>query len=77
MSEDLHRIRASVWIGKHGCTPEIIDEIRSQLAVRKMIKVRWLRNAEVDPEELALLTKSRIVQQRGRTMILALSRREK
>ncbi|MDT8358633.1 MAG: YhbY family RNA-binding protein, partial [Methanomicrobiaceae archaeon] len=76
-SEDLHRIRPSVWIGKYGCTPEIIEEIRSQLAVRKIIKVRWLRNADVDPEELARLSKSRILQRRGRTVILALPVREK
>jgi RNA-binding protein len=41
-------LRPTVWIGKQGCTETLLQEIREQLARRKIIKVKWLQNAEVD-----------------------------
>ncbi len=64
-------LKPTVWIGKQGCTGTMIDEIVSQLKKRKLIKVKWLQNTDVDPEAVASRAKARLVEVRGRTMILA------
>ena len=63
-------LKPTVWIGKQGCTETMIEEIASQLKKRKLIKVKWLQNTEVDPEDIALKAKAKLVEVRGRTMVL-------
>jgi RNA-binding protein len=64
-------LKPTVWIGKQGCTETMIEEIVSQLKNRKMIKVKWLQSVEVDPEAIALQARAKLVETRGRTMVLA------
>ena len=64
-------LKPTVWIGKQGCSETMIDEIVAQLKKRKLIKVKWLQNTEVDPDDIALRAKARLVEVRGRTMVLA------
>jgi RNA-binding protein len=75
MSEQADRsmqdLKPTVWIGKQGCSETMIDEIVGQLKTRKIIKVKWLQNTEVDPEAVALQAKAKLVEVRGRTMVLA------
>jgi RNA-binding protein len=68
-------LRATVWIGKQGCSDTIIQEIADQLEKRTVVKVKWLQNIEVDPAEVAARTGALLVEVRGRTMVLA--RRQK
>jgi RNA-binding protein len=63
-------LKPTVWIGKQGCTETMIDEIVEQLKKRKMIKVKWLQNIEIDPETVASQAQARLVDVRGRTMVL-------
>jgi len=63
-------LKPTVWIGKQGCTDTMIDEIVEQLKKRKMIKVKWLQNIEIDPETVASQAQARLVDVRGRTMVL-------
>jgi RNA-binding protein len=63
-------LKPTVWIGKQGCTETMIDEIVEQLKKRKMIKVKWLQNIEIDPETVASQAEARLVDVRGRTMVL-------
>ena len=63
-------LKPTVWIGKQGCTETMIDEIVEQLKKRKMIKVKWLQNIEIDPEMVASEAQARLVDVRGRTMVL-------
>ena len=63
-------LKPTVWIGKQGCTETMIDEIVEQLKKRKMIKVKWLQNSEIDPEIIAAKAQATLVDVRGRTMIL-------
>ena len=51
--ESFQDLKPTIWIGKRGATGVMIDEIRRQLKSRKIVKVRWLRNTEVDPESIA------------------------
>jgi RNA-binding protein len=75
MSEEANKLmqdlKPTVWIGKQGCTETMIEEIVSQLKTRKMIKVKWLQSVEVDPEAIALQARAKLVETRGRTMVLA------
>ena len=64
-------LKPTVWIGKQGCTETMIEEIVSQLKKRKLIKVKWLQNTVVNPEDVADQAKARLVEVRGRTMVLA------
>jgi RNA-binding protein len=63
-------LKPTVWIGKQGCTETIIAEVIAQLKTRKTIKVKWLQNTEVSPEELARSAGARLIQVRGRTLVL-------
>jgi RNA-binding protein len=63
-------LKPTVWIGKQGCTETLIDEIVEQLKKRTMIKIKWLQNMEIDPETVAAKAKARLVDVRGRTMVL-------
>jgi RNA-binding protein len=63
-------LKPTVWIGKQGCTETMIDEIVEQLKKRKMIKVKWLQNAQIDPEIVASQAHATLIEVRGRTMVL-------
>ncbi len=69
--ESYQDLKPTIWVGKRGVTSVMIDEIRRQLKDRKVIKVRWLRNTEVDPEEIAASTGAVLMEVRGRTIVLA------
>ena len=70
-NNSMQDLKPTVWIGKQGSTKTMIDEIVSQLRKRTLIKVKWLQNTEVDPEAIAAQAKARLVEVRGRTMVLA------
>jgi len=64
-------LKPTVWIGKSGCTGSMVDEIRMQIKKRKIVKVKWLHNTEIDPEAIAARTGSDLIEVRGRTLVLA------
>jgi RNA-binding protein len=64
-------LRPTVWIGKQGCTETIIQEIIVQLSKRKLIKVKWLQQVEVEPAAIADRAGADLIEVRGRTMVLA------
>lgn len=68
---DMQDMKATVWIGKQGITPALIDEVAQQLKTRHRIKIKWLRNTEVDPEELARQADAILIEVRGRTAVFA------
>jgi RNA-binding protein len=68
--QSMQDLKPTVWIGKQGCTETMIGEIVAQLKKRKMIKVKWLQNTEVDPGTVALQAKADLIEVRGRTMVL-------
>jgi RNA-binding protein len=63
-------LKPTVWIGKQGCSETMIGEIMEQIRKRKKIKVKWLQNINVDPESVAVQARARLVEVRGRTMVL-------
>ena len=69
--DHMQELKPTIWIGKQGCTDTIILEVIAQLQKRQVIKVKWLQNTEVDPEELARRAGAKLVSVRGRTMVLA------
>jgi RNA-binding protein len=71
----MQELKPTVWIGKLGCTETIINEVAAQLKSRKGIKVKWLQNTEIVPEDLAKATGARLLGVRGRTLVLEERRR--
>ena len=69
--ESFQDLKPTVWVGKQGVSTLMIDEIRRQLKDRKIVKVRWLRNTEVDPEVVAASAGASLLDVRGRTFVLA------
>ena len=72
--KDIHALRATIWIGKGGCNPGILAEITHQLEKRGIVKIRWLKNTQIDSYEIASETGADLIHVRGRTMILAKKR---
>jgi RNA-binding protein len=71
----MQELKPTVWIGKLGLTETIIAEVVAQLKNRKAVKVKWLQNTDVSPEELAKSTGARLIGVRGRTLVLEERRR--
>ncbi|MFH0966067.1 MAG: YhbY family RNA-binding protein [Methanobacteriota archaeon] len=65
-----HDLKPTIWVGKQGMTETIIEEIRSQIKVRKVIKLKWLESTDVDPKIVASESGTVLLQVRGRTMVL-------
>jgi RNA-binding protein len=68
--DPMQDLRPTIWIGKQGLTDAIIDEIRVQLKQRLIVKVKWLRNADLDPAEMAERAGAELRGVRGRTAVL-------
>jgi RNA-binding protein len=66
----MQELKPTVWVGKQGCTETIVSEVIAQLKSRKVVKVKWLQNTEIVPEELARATGARLLGVRGRTLVL-------
>jgi len=67
---DMQEMKATVWIGKQGLTPTVVEEVVQQLKKRHRIKVKWLRNTEVDPADLARSAGADLLEVRGRTAVI-------
>lgn len=65
-----HDLKPTIWVGKQGITDTIIEEIRGQVKVRRVIKVKWLASTEIDPLAVASASGTILLQIRGRTMVL-------
>ncbi|WP_048103819.1 YhbY family RNA-binding protein [Aciduliprofundum sp. MAR08-339] len=68
-------IKATVQIGKDGITEGVINEIKAQLKKRKIIKIKFLQNADRDNfrekiKNLAERSNADILEIRGFTAVL-------
>ena len=68
-------IKPTVHIGKEGLTESVIEEVRTQIKNRGIVKVRVLPAAGMDKDrvgmELAIETGSRLIETRGFTILLS------
>ena len=71
----MQELKPTVWIGKQGFSETVVHEIAAQLKSRKVVKVKWLQNTEINPEDLARATGARLIGIRGRTLVLEERRR--
>lgn len=78
MSRDLreraHEVDATLRVGKSGLDP-VVDELKSQLQERELVKVKFLRSArggtttEELAEELADRASAELIDTRGHTAV--------
>lgn len=69
----IQTLKPTVWIGKNGCTDEIVKEIKNQLKSRRIIKIKWLQNSDMDCRELKELAEhlnADVIDERGRSVVL-------
>ena len=76
IKRELSAEKPTIWVGKEGATPQIVNEISRQLEKREMVKVRILKSALKDEEaksvasKIAEQTSSTLIEVRGHTLIL-------
>lgn len=81
--EKLYRLKAEanqlspiLNIGKNGITDTLIEELNKQIKANRLVKVRVLKSAEEGKdlnaiaEEIAVATRSTLIEVRGRTVVL-------
>lgn len=82
IKRELGAEKPTVWVGKGGATPQIMDEIERQLDKRKMVKAKLLKTALQNEEardvasRIASQTESSLIEVRGHTFILYKSRKK-
>ncbi|MHA1211615.1 MAG: YhbY family RNA-binding protein [Candidatus Heimdallarchaeota archaeon] len=67
--------KAKVQIGKNGLSQKIFTELSNQLKLHSLIKVRFMNNyvtddIKADIDKITKRTKSKLVDKRGRTIII-------
>lgn len=76
LKQELSTEKPTVWIGKEGSTPQIMNEINRQLEQREVIKAKILQaaltkeNAREVAKKIAEHTSSTIIDVRGHTFVL-------
>jgi RNA-binding protein len=75
LRKQAHDLDVTVWVGKAGIE-SVTDELRDQLADRKLVKVKFLRAArggtttEELAETLAERVNAELIETRGNTAVL-------
>ncbi len=83
IKRELSAEKPTIWIGKEGAAPQILNEVSRQLDQREMVKVKILKSAlknEVTKNvasKIAQKTSSTLIDVRGHTFILYRPRRRK
>jgi len=76
IKRELGAERPTVWVGKEGATPQIMNEIGRQLDQKKMVKAKIHKTALHSEEardiasKIASQTDSSLIEVRGHTFIL-------
>lgn len=76
LKSEASQISPILNIGKSGINDSVIDELNKQIKARRLVKVKVLKSAETEKdlkiisEELAVATKSTLIEVRGRTVVL-------
>ena len=76
----IQTLKPTIWVGKNGCTEDLVGETRRQLEARKVIKIKWLQSCDLDEEEileLAQKTSAEVLDSRGRMVVLGAKNRGK
>ena len=74
----IQTLKPTIWVGKNGCTADLIEETRRQLQARKVIKIKWLQSCDLDEAEileLAEKTSADVLDSRGRMVVFGAKNR--
>jgi len=82
IKRELSTEKPTIWVGKEGATPRMVNEVSRQLEKREIVKVRILKSALKDEEaksvasKIAEQTSSTLIEVRGHTLLLYKRRRK-
>jgi len=83
IKRELSAEKPTIWVGKEGAAPRIVNEVSRQLDQREMVKVKILKSAiknemaENVAANIAQKTSSTLIDVRGHTFILYRPQRRK
>ena len=83
IKRELSAEKPTVWVGKEGATPQIVNEISRQLDKKEIVKAKILRSALQDEEaksvasKIAQQTSSSLIEVRGHTFLLYKRRKKR
>ncbi|MGQ9460492.1 MAG: YhbY family RNA-binding protein [Candidatus Bathyarchaeaceae archaeon] len=76
IKRELSAEKPTIWVGKEGATPRMVNEISRQLEKKEIVKVKILKSALKDEEaktvasKIAEQTDSTLIEVRGHILIL-------
>jgi len=82
IKRELSTEKPTIWVGKEGATPQMVNEVSRQLEKREIVKVKILKSALKDEEaksvasKIAEQTSSTLIEVRGHTLLLYKRRRK-
>mgnify|MGYP001065646497 CR=1 FL=1 len=83
IKRELSAEKPTIWVGKEGTAPQIVNEVSRQLDQREMVKVKVLKSALKNEmakniaSKIAQETSSTLIDIRGHTFILYRARSRK
>ena len=82
IKRELSAEKPTIWVGKEGATPQIMEEISRQLDKREMVKVKILKSALKEEAKgialkIAQQTNSALIEVRGQRLCSTNVGREK
>ncbi|HJJ46687.1 MAG TPA: YhbY family RNA-binding protein [Methanocorpusculum sp.] len=76
----IQTLKPTIWVGKNGCTENLTEEVKHQLEVRKVVKIKWLQNVDMTSEDVTALAKhvsADVLTVCGKTTVLGAKNRNK
>ena len=74
LKRELNPEKPTLWIGKNGIAPDLVEEANRQLQDREVVKVRVRRIVTLPVKEVADIvaskTESTVIDVKGRTLII-------
>jgi RNA-binding protein len=83
IKRELSAEKPTIWVGKEGVAPRIVNEVSRQLDKKEMVKARILKSALKNEDaknvasKIAQQTSSTLIDIRGHTFILYKRRKKK
>jgi RNA-binding protein len=76
----IQTLKPTIWVGKNGCTEELVRETLRQLETRRVIKIKLLRSCDIDVKdifEIADKIAVDVLDSRGRMVVFGAKNRGK
>jgi RNA-binding protein len=76
LKNEASKLKPIINVGKNGITDSLIDELKKQIKVNRLVKIKMLKTSsdgedtKVAAQQLAEMTKTTLIDVRGNTVVL-------